>query len=938
MSRVVMLSAEKNMIDEIAPLLVSNGHDFSGNVVVFPGKRPGHALRKAIAARSGSSVLPPQIFSMDTFVDHCFSVNLGQHKILIEPVDAIALLHEIHLKQPQRLGGEHFESLDAFLPLGLKLYNELEEVWMAGLPLRSVRESLAGFSYGELTSLSIFYEQFYETAGQRGLVTRSMKYRTVAEQISTIDIAGYSMFILAGFYSFTNSEKAIVRHLDTFDNVVQLYHHGPRIGSKLKELGLSVEIPAAQPRRPEVHFYRSADTHGQVFGLSQRIDELVKTNSSAIDNSVIVMPAADTLFAVYHQSLSLLPEEKYNISLGYPVTRTPVYGFLGTVLDLIVSKYESRYSAFQYTKFVLHPYTKNIRFGQRSDVTRILFNTIEELFLREHSAAFFSLDELENHPDLFDLAAKRAAGTGDDISGESLRAHLRSIHDKTIRAYNHVTDIGGFASISVEVLRYINAHSTAQLHPFFRRFAEALIESLESVSRSLLHDKRFGEFAGYVTFLRTYIADTKVPFTGTPLRGLQVLGFLETHSLRFDNVFVLDANDDLLPGDKGHDVLLPRKFREALGLPTYRDREQETEYYFELLLQGAKQAHIFFVEDGKREKSRFVEKLLWEKQERDKQTEPDRYVATLRYRIQLANSAPTPIPNTTEIVNLLKGFSFNATALDMYLRCQLQFYYHYILRLRERDEVTGGVELMEVGSFLHRVLAEFFGELKGALLTRERLNIKKLDTILDARFNEEYGPDPMGAQYLLKNQIKTHLTEFIEQYQVPLLPQKITILDVESSLQATIAGFSFTGKLDRVEERDGSVHILDYKTGSSDKRTRIKFKDLALDVRESWSSAIGSLQLPLYAILYASAKSFSREKISPAYLFLGRQEIDEEIEHPLFENGENVAQKLAELEGIIRGLLSEMTDVDHSFEPTKDLESNCPGCAFKVICGTQWVS
>ena len=223
-------------------------------------------------------------------------------------------------------------------------------------------------------------------------------------------------------------------------------------------------------------------------------------------------------------------------------------------------------------------------------------------------------------------------------------------------------------------------------------------------------------------------------------------------------------------------------------------------------------------------------------------------------------------------------------------------------------------------------------------LTKERLEIKKLETILDERFREEYGPDPMGAQYLLKNQIKTHLTEFIEHYQAPLLAQKITILDVESSLQATIAGFSFTGKLDRIETRDGRIHILDYKTGSSDKRTKIKFKDLALDDRESWNSAIGSLQLPLYAMLYASAKSFSLEKILPAYLFLGRQEIDEEIEHPLFEKGENVMEKFVELESVIRGLLSEMTDVDHPFEPTKDLENNCPGCAFKVICGTQWVS
>ena len=78
-----------------------------------------------------------------------------------------------------------------------------------------------------------------------------------------------------------------------------------------------------------------------------------------------------------------------------------MYGFLETLMELIVSKYEHRYSVSHYIKFVLHPYTKNIRYETRSDVTRILFNSIEEFFLKEHSAEFFSLEELENNTLLF---------------------------------------------------------------------------------------------------------------------------------------------------------------------------------------------------------------------------------------------------------------------------------------------------------------------------------------------------------------------------------------------------------------------------------------------------------------------------------------------------------------------------------------------------------
>ncbi len=83
-----------------------------------------------------------------------------------------------------------------------------------------------------------------------------------------------------------------------------------------------------------------------------------------------------------------------------------------------------------------------------------------------------------------------------------------------------------------------------------------------------------------------------------------MLGFLETRNLQFDKVFILDANDDVLPGNKGHDVLLPVKLRESLGLSTFRERDRMAEYYFNCLLQGAKEVHLFFIQDGKKEKSR----------------------------------------------------------------------------------------------------------------------------------------------------------------------------------------------------------------------------------------------------------------------------------------------------------------------------------------------
>ena len=937
MSAVSLIPVHVSLIDEIASLFDPHGLDYSKNIVVFPGKRPAHALRKALSQKTGHGFLPPRIFSIDNFIDYLFREKLGIGDRTLDSLDAAAILYEIHLADARRIGGNNFTSLDSFLPLGMKVFGELEELWIANIQFPKVRDVLSGITFSGAPSLLVFYEQFYSLAAERGFATRSMKYRTVAEKVATIDFTECSKIVLAGFFALTNSEQIIMRHLHTLEKTVLIFQNGPGIIKQLKDLGLSAEVPAQAAVRPSLHYYQSADAHGQVFALTKKIDELRQRRGLSFDRTTIVLPAAETLFPVFHQTLSLIPDNEYNISLGYPVTRTPVYGFLDTLFELIASKYEHRYSVAHYIKFVLHPYTKNIRYERRSDATRILFNVVEEFFLREHSAEFFSLEELENNTSLFARAAKRVAGLSESVSAELLKAHLISIHTDTVRIFDTVENVGVFASKTIGVLNYINAHSTARLHPFFRPFVEAIVESLEVVSTSLLSDRQFNEFVEYVSFLRNYIAEAKVPFPGTPFHGLQVLGFLETRNLQFDEVFILDANDDVLPGDKGHDVLLPMKLRESLGLSTFRDRERMAEYYFNCLLQGAKEVHLFFIQDGKKEKSRYIEKLLWEKERQAKRIDANESVQTLRYRIELANATPAAIPKTEMAVASLKDFSFNATALDTYLKCQLRFYYSYVLELREREEVSGELEHADVGIFIHLVLAEYFRKFRGRVLEEGALTVDSLEHTVDTLFTKKYGDNIIGPVYLLKKQIKTHLEDFLVRYQLPLLRKGITLLDLELKLESSLGAYQLEGKLDRVEQRGGKVYILDYKTGSSEKYTRINFKKVSLENRDSWSESIGSLQLPLYAMLYANTSGIRADEIMPAYLFLGRQIIDEEIEEPLFDESDSPVEKFFMLEKIVFGLLEEITNIDRPFEPTKNFERECRTCAFKYICGTQWV-
>ncbi len=152
----------------------------------------------------------------------------------------------------------------------------------------------------------------------------------------------------------------------------------------------------------------------------------------------------------------------------------------------------------------------------------------------------------------------------------------------------------------------------------------------------------------------------------------------------------------------------PSSLRRKLGLETYRDRDKLSEHYFNLLVRGAKRVHIFFEESGERDKSRFVEQLLWEWQKRDKTHSSEKYIQTVRYKVKLTNDVVTSVQKSEEVFAVLNGFTYSASALDIYLQCPIKFYYRYIMRLEEKEEPAEDIDNQEIGKFVHEVLKKFY--------------------------------------------------------------------------------------------------------------------------------------------------------------------------------------------------------------------------------------
>ena len=940
MPNVTVIPPSAKLLTSVLALLEPSASDMSRALVVFPGRRPAHFLRKALGERTGGGFIPPRILSYDDFGEFLAIEKLGHRGRSLEPIDAAAILYEAHCAIDDRFGDEEFLSLERFLPLGVRLYDELEELHLAKLSVAEIRSVIGGLTYARLHSIPAYYAKFYEAVSARGFRTRSSSLRAVAEAIEGIDFPEFDRLILAGFYALTAVDQVIFRSLAERPKTVLVFQEGTSLAKHLAQIGIAWEPPAREaPRKaPRVRLCKAPDTHGQVFALGQTLKDLLAAGLPADERTVIVLPSPGALLPVLDHVMPILKPDEYNISLRYPIARTPAYGFLARLMAVVASVDQGKLTLAEYVEFLMHPYTKSIRFGSRTDVTRILVHAIEDVLRRKRSGVSMTLDELEAESAFFQRAVRALSKEAPEVTARELSEHLCWIHDNTIRRFRAIRSIDEFAKACVDVLLFVHERSTADHHPHFRPFVERLIALLRTCSTSLASGHSLGDASAYQRFLRDYVGRSDVPFPGTPLKGVQVLGLLETRNLTFDRVFVLDMSDDVVPGARGAGMFLPQKLREKLGLQTYGDREQLTEYYIDLLREGAQEVTFFFSENARKEKSRFLQKLIWEWEQRDSRPDDGRFVESVRYAVRLANPTPAPIEKTTDVIGRLGTLSYSASSLDRYLACPLRFYYADVLRLRERGVVQADPDPLDVGSIVHEVLARLYGPMLGLPLAGDAFTDEILERAVDGVFFDHFGSPVPGKALLIKRQVRQQLRRFIHDYQIPLLKKHdVTVTDLELELSASIHGVLFEGTIDRVERRAGATVILDYKTGRDGKRFAISPDKLDLDRPETWREAVGSVQLPLYWMLYGAQRGEPVERISPAYLVLGKRDLRENVEVTISSDDRAPEELYALLEAFVIRLVEAIRDPALAFVPAEDLGRVCPACPYQTLCGTQWL-
>ncbi|KQT35500.1 hypothetical protein ASG22_00260 [Chryseobacterium sp. Leaf405] len=323
--------------------------------------------------------------------------------------------------------------------------------------------------------------------------------------------------------------------------------------------------------------------------------------------------------------------------------------------------------------------------------------------------------------------------------------------------------------------------------------------------------------------INQHINSESIDFQGEPLRGLQIMGLLETRLLNFENVVLLSVNEGKLPLGNSQNTYIPFDIRRVFDLHTFLENDSIYAYHFYRLIQDAKNVHLLFnalssgVNTG--EKSRFITQIEIESSHKIE-------------HIIVENSSepiltqPIEISKTQIVLQRLEKWKekVSASHLTSYLYNPIDFYLSKILKTSESDEIEEELSVKNYGNLVHYTLQEVYEVLRGKVLKENDLlnSIKAIDQFITIAIDKlKHQPEfyEKGMNFIHKA-IAKKVIESILRHDLELIKSGNTleILDIEKRFENVDFylddkdKISFFGFIDRIDRLNGTLRIIDYKT------------------------------------------------------------------------------------------------------------------------------
>ncbi len=1016
-------------LKSIAQAYVSTGKDLSDHMFVFPSRRAcTFFLKELTVLLSGSASMLPNVTTMQDLVEKISG------RVVAGRIELLFIMYNAYVSLQKESGADNIQEFDRFRRWGetaLSDFNEVDmqdadsdEVFKNVKDLKEissnflteeqlkVMEEFFGQAYdpaevatgfwkdfntnkdNELhrkflpiwQTMGPLYHAFHDALERHGLTSSGGAYRLAAKNLEegNPDAIKAAKIVLVGFNALTRTEQLIFDSLSSFmtDDGAQPFADffwdsvGPVINDKTSAAGRYVlhnmeRWPSPEWTTPFLEASQVNDMPQSMKVIAVPSNSMQakiacdviedignRTNTSEFDEAkvAVVLPDESLLIPMLYS----LPDnvKDVNLTMGYPLRLSGAATFVTLLRRLQGSRRKTGSKIGYYYKdleaVLSHAFSQAIF---KEEVTAV------KEWIKKHHHAVVDIDDLRIiSPEMSQLLRP----LGEDASPEEA---VRWLDEVLKKAANSIADTG---------IKMLKANVDVANVDFYRLVLKQLLEVTKGYGIQM-------QWRTFMTLTDRMISAETVTFEGQPLRGLQVMGMLETRALDFERIIIPSLNERILPARRRVRTFISDSLRKAYGLPPVNYSESIFAYYFFRMIARAKEVVLLYdarSSEGARsgDVSRYVLQLqyLYAK---------DRLKLESRsFDISKSDLKPSPIEKSDEILDLLsayqddgpQGRNLSATALTRYADCQIRFYFEHLLRIHTDEESVEYIDAITQGNILHYVMENVYlpvskqgrylaspEVIDAALIESKKKNIKEIDRLIRVGINKEHfhrkedkldTPLKGSVAYVakvLRNQILKILD--FDQKQAPFLLYGVEIASNVRLLmpEGKPINMRFAiDRLDSVSERgtsDGGqrLRVVDYKTGS----VHVKSESMQ-SVFEGDPKGRNLIQLWLYANLFDALpdKALKNDAQRPLLKLFGEdsglphQPLTLELydvnslrsgKHTYPEIEKSVqtvhSERNAEFLRLLEETLSELFDPEKPFYPTHN-PASCSYCPFKTIC------
>ena len=928
--------------------------------VVFPNKRAGLFFNEYLAQQSDTPVWSPAYISISELFRNLSTYETG------DPVKLVCELYKVFRMQTKTtetlddfyFWGElllsDFDDADKNLVDTTQMFRNLQDLhalmedytFMDKEQEEAIRQFFQNFSIERRTqlkerfislwdALGDIYQNYQKVLKTQNIAYEGMMYREVVEKLDARTLP-YDTYVFVGFNVLNKVEHTLFKKLDEAGKALFYWdydayymdkkHHeaGEFIKRNLKDFPNALPASAWEKMQTldspkEIRYIASPTENAQARYLPQWIREnLTRKNEK---ETAVVLCNESLLQSVLHS----LPDEveHVNITMGFPLSQTPVYSYLTALLDLQIQGYNAKNGRFSFQQVIAllkHPYA------------RLLTPMAEKLE-----------KELTENNRFYPLPS--------ELQQDEFLTHLFTPVSTNPTLVNYL----GKALQQVASIYQQNKKPDA----FDQLYRESLFKTYTTINRfrTLIEEGDLNVHPE--TFRRLLIkvlSATNIPFHGEPAIGMQVMGLLETRNLDFRHLVMLSVNEGQLPKKGGDSSFIPYHLRKAFGMTTIEHKIAVYAYYFYRLLQRAERVTLMYnnSSDGlnRGEWSRFMLQLLVE-------SGHDIVQQTLEAGQSPIQTSSIRIPKTPEVMERMHRIynlaynekaRFSPSALNCYLDCKLRFYLKYVAGLQAPEEVSAEIDSATFGSIFHKAAEYIYKDLTqhGKLIVKENIETLlkddiRLEAYVDKAFKElffhipmEEKPEYNGTQLINSAVIVRYIKQLLR-HDLKYAPftfvgseksvsEKVIIHTPSGDFESRIGGL-----IDRLDEKEGTLRIVDYKTGGK--------PDMPPSVESLFIPDKKRSNYVFQTFLYASIMCRKQNlKVAPSLLYIHKAASEDYSPVICLKEPRKEALQVTDYsyfeEEFRKGLQKLLDEIFHpevDFTQT-EIEEKCAYCDFKALC------